>query len=274
MLRKETIGKARTEFNDFEKAEVGGLSWFQRSYPGSYIAKMTQEIEKTIPSKYREELKGMAEGSGQKYEDLVFIAGGAGLLQEGCTSVLTKLDDRLIHGRNFDFEPHCLANYPIIVEYNLRARKNTQASGLWGGAGVFQGVNKAGISVTTNDGGTFDAHRTGMPIAYKIREILENSTTLQDVDSILTPENGKRGCILTVGSVTERTGVVYYLTRWWLAVIWVRIKRNMYSTISSPNSVIAIRPIAKNIPPSGKAWTMTLEYMSPSISLQKRASKV
>ena len=164
-----------------------------------------------MPRKYRRELVAMARGSGVSFIDMASTAFGGVIFDAACTSVLAGVEKGVIHAQNLDFEPAYLGEFPVIVEYDHPGKFRYMHLGIAGIPGMFHGMNEKGISVTVNYGdGTYNGGNTGLPMGYKLREILERAENIEDVQRILH-ETGpdELGWIVTVASASERCGAVF-----------------------------------------------------------------
>jgi len=206
------------ELEGLKRAVLKGRGLIERLAAPAFISHFIRGMRKRIPPEYLEELRGVAEGSGVPEKELVFAAAGAGVFSAPghplapayCTSTLTRLPDRIVHGRNFDFGPAFMASYPVVVHH-----RPPQGTGYWsfGVAGYlpsFHGINERGISVTLNYGvASYDPQARGMPVGYKVRELLRTCATLEEAERAVrdTPSD-EPGWIFTLESADEQAGAV------------------------------------------------------------------
>lgn len=164
-----------------------------------------------IPQRFREELRGVAEASGIDEDRIIRMLFAPDLVGGlACTSVLVKRGGTIIHGRNLDFPPTALGRYPVIIEYHPTGGRGYTLVNIAGYLPALSGLNDAGISVTLNLSFLVDKNRKhGMPVGYKIREILESAETMGDVDRLLEGYATDEGWILTVASGREGKGAIY-----------------------------------------------------------------
>ena len=198
--------------NNGKKEEVmEALPWYLRP-AGSFIMALVAGYSiLRIPGRYRRELKGLSRGSGVPYMDMATTAFGGVVFDAACTSVLARGDGRMLHSQNLDFEPAYLGTFPVIVEYHHPGKLRYMHLGIAGVPGIFHGMNEKGISVTVNYGdGTYNSENKGLPMGYKLREILERAETIDEVESIIR-ETGpdELGWIVTAASAAEKTGAVF-----------------------------------------------------------------
>jgi tetratricopeptide (TPR) repeat protein len=198
--------------NNDRKAEVmSALPWYMRPAGGIIMALVAGYSALRVPRKYRRELSALSKGSGVAFMDIATAAFGGVVFDAACTSVLAGGRKGLLHAQNLDFEPAYLGEFPVIVEYNHPGKLRYMHLGIAGIPGIFHGMNEKGISVTVNYGdGTYNRENKGLPMGYKLREILERAESIDDVERILH-ETGpdELGWIVTVGSSCEKCGAVF-----------------------------------------------------------------
>ncbi|HOP30861.1 MAG TPA: C45 family autoproteolytic acyltransferase/hydrolase [Spirochaetota bacterium] len=198
--------------NNERKAEVmSALPWYMRPAGGLIMALVAGYSVLRVPRKYRRELTALSRGSGVAFMDIATTAFGGVVFDAACTSVLAGGKNGLLHAQNLDFEPAYLGEFPVIVEYHHPGKLRYMHLGIAGIPGIFHGMNEKGISVTVNYGdGTYNRANKGLPMGYKLREILERAESVDDVERILH-ETGpdELGWIVTVGSSCEKCGAVF-----------------------------------------------------------------
>lgn len=167
--------------------------------------------EKTIPPRYRDELRGFADATGIDYDSVIRTIFSSDIVGNlGCTSIVARCGDTMIHGRNLDFPPTTLGRYPLITEYRPGGKKGYTLLGVVGYLPALSGMNDAGISITLNISFLVDENKkAGMPVGYKIRDILESASTMNDVDSLMKGYASDGGWFFTVASAADKTGAVY-----------------------------------------------------------------
>jgi hypothetical protein len=218
VLLKERLSEANREIDAFIDSILASRNVFERAFAPLAISSYTRGMRKRIPAEFLEELAGMAEGSGLPEDRLAFIAAGAGIFGQPmensvphCTSILARLPDRIIHGRNFDFLPALMGKFPVVVHYKPPAGNGYWNFGVIGYLPVFHGINEKGISVTLNYGvASYDGKAEGPPSGYKIRRLLQNAGTMAEAREILkTTPADEPGWIFTVESADEGLGSVF-----------------------------------------------------------------
>lgn len=160
---------------------------------------MVPVIEKFDPA-YVEEMRGIAEGSGEPFAGIVLMNARTEMVvaarkqqveqhfPDGCTAALAlpeaSADGVLLHGQNWDWRAEC-AETAVV----LRIRRNdgpdiltfTEAGGL-----ARSGLNSAGIGLTAN---ALECDRdylrgTGVPLPFIRRKVLESEFLAHAVRTI------------------------------------------------------------------------------------------
>ncbi|OFX19461.1 MAG: hypothetical protein A2041_11980 [Bacteroidetes bacterium GWA2_31_9b] len=191
--------------------------WIVNSVVNSKIKK----IEKNMPLDYLQEMKGMADGSGLELKDIQTIAYLPQLFFKiSCTAFILKNENGIVHGRNLDWPGiEVLTHHPLIVNYKLTNKIPFTNLTFIGYPGVYTGMNHSGLSMSVNMNGApadndkkINDYNTRMPLAFKVRNILENAENIEDVDKLFK-DYSSHAWFITVGSKNDNTGVIYELTR-------------------------------------------------------------
>jgi hypothetical protein len=185
--------------------------WLQK-LPGD----IHERLEKLTDTKIIQQLKGMAEGSGLPYSDLLLGAYFGVLERGGCSSILVKIKNetsyRLIHGRNFDYGKGT-GRYPVVIEYNPTHGIKHLVIGTIGSAGLAEGMNEKGITVSENlaPGDLKNSGIQNTSTNIKLREILSSVSSLKDVEMLMEGYASDVGNTFTIGSGFEIDGIIYDL---------------------------------------------------------------
>jgi hypothetical protein len=212
VLMREEIHSIYQKLNDYKEEFISNTSWYIRPFGNTYLDLKLKFMQNRIPKEYRRELQGLALGAGITYGEALFSALAPELFGFGCSTFLKRLGDRLIMARNFDISPDFLADYPIVIDFNPINNGNFKSFGIVGVLGVITGMNQEGLGVTLNAVKTAEVNKSDeIPILYKTRRILENSTNLKEVEGRLEDYNSDLGWEMIVGSAKEDNGVIYDL---------------------------------------------------------------
>lgn len=211
VLLKEEIAASLANMEKSKASLLDGLPWYLKPFKRAMLRAALRSYAKRLPSLYTQELAGMAEGSGQSFEDFLYYAFGPEIFTMGCSALLKRIGDRVVLARNLDYAPPSLGRFPAVVEFNPTGRRRFTSVGLVGYLGVLTGINDAGVGIALTAVNMYRKHATAdMPIGYKLREILESAADLGDVDRILDGYAAEQGWTLTVCNA-GRDGAIYDL---------------------------------------------------------------
>jgi len=212
VLMKKELNQVAIEVNTFRDDIIASYPFLLRPIIPLFVNSMLNEMKERIPEYYLDEIRGMSEGSGLDFNTILFMAVGGGLMDtSACTAMLVKLNDRIIHGRNFDWEPPLLAKYPVIVKYCPAGKKSFTSFSFVGFPGVVHAVNENKLSLTLNIAAyMYKKDNTGLPITFKTREILENASYLKTAGDVIRKyKTDEPGWMITIGSANETNGAIF-----------------------------------------------------------------
>lgn len=166
---------------------------------------MVPAIEKFDPA-YLEEMRGIAEGSGEPFAGVVLMNARTEMvvaarkqqeqqLPDGCTAALAlpsaSADGVLLHGQNWDWRAECAETGVVLCirrDDGPDILTFTEAGGL-----ARSGLNSAGIGLTAN---ALECDRDyqrgpGVPLPFVRRKVLESARLAEAVHTIMaTPKLG------------------------------------------------------------------------------------
>jgi predicted choloylglycine hydrolase len=159
-------------------------------------AKATEEF---IPETYREEMRGLAEGCGMPYEEVLIVNTMVDRFQTAilCSTVVaagdaTK-DGEVLFGRNLDFPGRNILQRMTVVLVFEPEGSTPLVSVTWPGVlGVLSGMNANGIAGATMQIHRGRERRPGLPYMLMYREALAEARTRDDVFAAIS--KAKRTC--------------------------------------------------------------------------------
>jgi isopenicillin-N N-acyltransferase-like protein len=169
----------------------------QWKFDPAYLLQCAKTMEKHIPAEYIEEMKGIAEGSGLSYEDILILHTHSDTVHYGhgwgrpdskpgqCSNFAVwgdaTADRALLHGRNLDWNSTGGAQkYPCVIEYQP-FKGNRLCLIAWAGAvGSVTGMNDKGITYGEMTSSSTDETLDGMPLFIQFRYILQHANTLEE----------------------------------------------------------------------------------------------
>ncbi len=186
------------------------------------------KLERLTSDKFIHQLKGMSAGSGLPYNDLLLAAYFGVLERGGCSSILAKIKGengilRLLHGRNYDYGKG-MGKYPIVVEYQPDGEWKHLAIGTIASAGLAEGMNEKGITVSGNLAPGDLKNNTIQNASPDVffREILSAASSLKEVDALMKGYASDVGNTFTIGSGTETDGIIYDMN-------YDKVKKNYFN---------------------------------------------
>lgn len=198
-----------------------GSFFLKKWIAGIILHSKIKKVEKTMPDEYIKELKGMAEGSDLSLKDLQTIAYFPQVFFKiSCTAFIMRNENGIVHGRNLDWPGiEVLTHHPLLINYYKEDKIPITVLTFMGYPGVYTGMNHHGLSMSINMNGSpaendkeVSDYNTGMPLAFKLRSILENGDKLEQVDQLFKGYSS-HAWFITVGSKKDKSGVIYELTR-------------------------------------------------------------
>lgn len=143
-----------------------------------------------IPEDYKEEMRGLAEGSGVSLRNIQRIHIISELFYIRCSSFAAfgeaTRGGRLYHTRVFDWIVGSgIEENPIIIIYEPEGKHPFVSIGYAGYIGVLSGMNIEGISVAQIGAKTVDKTLRGVPMPFLLRKVLEESDNLEEATKIV-----------------------------------------------------------------------------------------
>ena len=161
------------------------------------------EFDSHIPKKYSDEMKGIANGAGVDYNDILLINTFEDILNVfSCSSIVTlkqNISKPLIHGRNLDYNVRQVVKMPIIFDY----QQGFTLVGIPGYIGGVSSTNENGLTLSYNFAPGIDNPRIGMPSGLMCRKIIEEAKTLSDAQLIIESTNKTVCNLITISSINE-----------------------------------------------------------------------
>jgi predicted choloylglycine hydrolase len=168
-----------------------------------------------VPRELREEMRGIAEGSGLPYDEVLLLNTIPDLTHGKSPALCSALAvrttrDGLLVGRNLDWEDHGIAHRAGVVFVFAPASGRTVLSVGWPGmVGVATGMNDAGVVLTLNLAFAGDLVGEATPSLLRLRHALERATTVEEAARSLASEPRTLAMnILVAGGAEDRAEVL------------------------------------------------------------------
>ncbi|MBI5078620.1 hypothetical protein HZB08_01170 [Candidatus Saganbacteria bacterium] len=185
----------------------GALKKYGISWP--LLVSMAKNYESGMPEEFKAELRGIAEGSGLSYEEILLgqvvmdlsVIRLSSLAAVGCSGFIAKgkaaSNEALVHGANIEWEDYdnSLRDNLAVIYYEPSAGNKFVALSYAGGAGVLIGMNEKQIasSISAISAGT---NFGGIATLANLRKMLQYSNNLTEAANKLTASD--RTCGYTV----------------------------------------------------------------------------
>jgi isopenicillin-N N-acyltransferase-like protein len=143
-------------------------------------------LDERAPARYRDEMRGVADGAGVQYADVLLINTFDDLMHlVGCSSavVLPAGGEPLRHGRNLDYAIPALARFKAVFDIETRGLR-LRTVGFPGYIGVLTGMNSRGLGLTSHTSAT-GAAAVGVPSGLVYRQMLEEGRDLPSMQAVL-----------------------------------------------------------------------------------------
>jgi predicted choloylglycine hydrolase len=146
-----------------------------------------RETEPFIPEPYREEMRGLAEGCGLPYEEVLLVNTMVDRFQTiACSTVVASgdatKDGEIYFGRNLDFPGrNVLQKMTVVIVWSPEGRTQLAAVTWPGMLGVLSGMNSEGVAGATMLVHKGRERRAGIPYLLMYRQALEAAKTKDDV---------------------------------------------------------------------------------------------
>ncbi len=204
------------------------------SYPVlvGLIKFQTRQMARTLPQKYQDEMRGVADGSGLPYDAVVTIslfydAGQA----MGCTGVLMRgKDGSIIQGRNNDtaaWGGEELSKMTVIVRHKAKGLNEVTHMDQPLYMGVETGYNSKGLCFGEEVLSIKMPNPDGFSLPYLIRMMMEECSTLDDIYPFFDkyPTVGAYGCVWSDldagrGAVVELTPTAWAKNELKDSILW------------------------------------------------------
>lgn len=221
--------------------QPGVIGWGIRQAVGSAAVVMNAHV----PERYRREMQGVARSAGVGYGDIVLLNCfddilanlrllGAMFGRLGCSVLALGAErtatNRLLCGRNLDYfvagsvadDAWAATNYMkehlVTVEYAPRDRFSFIGVGWPGLVGSFTGLGESAVAVASLTVRTIVNRPLATPAPFLYRQILEESTSLDQAVGVLRRARRTQANNVLLASGREGTAAVVEYTPWKLAV--------------------------------------------------------
>ena len=226
-LLKDEIGKSmRAQLSSFER----------RGFSYDRLLEIWNIMEIYLPSEYKEELTGMADGSSMTIEDIIVLntmpAVFNVLVEDACCEISiwgnATTDGKLYHVRSLDWSLYIndpetdvpLYENIIIIIRNPDIGYSSLVPDFAGSIGSWNGINEKGIAVGENSCMTYDTTFHGICPWFRMRMVLDYADSYNEaIDILVSNRTCGTNFILSdanipVGYALDQTANISYVGKW------------------------------------------------------------
>lgn len=199
----------------------GTLAWVARQgLSRAGLQAIADELDPHVPERYKQELRGLAEGSGVPLQELILVHAMPSKFHCSGAAVANSMtrDGKLYHTRSLDYALDIgtqdrLQNHAVLIVRHPNDGIPNAVPAWAGFLGSVTGQNLKGISVGEMGSNSSDETYAGIPMIFLVREVLRRSDTLDEAVTIF--QKGPRTCGFNfiVGSGRELKAVALEVTR-------------------------------------------------------------
>lgn len=160
------------------------------------------------PARFRKELAAAAQHNDIDPDEMLVANTLLELRRLGCSTLVVEparsATGGLLFGRNFDFPSlGVLDKYSLVQVYHPQGKHAFASVAYPGIVGVLSGMNDAGLALATLDveaaaNGSSQFEPTGVPLMLVFRQILEECTTVEEAEQLLSKTKATTWANLTV----------------------------------------------------------------------------
>lgn len=199
-------------------------------------AGLCRAMERYIPESYRQEMRGIARGSGVGYGDVlllnclddvlnVFRRVAPPIRSQACSSFVLlgsrTADGRLIHGRNLDYHfrntplddgggvARLLHKWTVLFSIRPTGRAAFLSVGWPGMAGAQTSINEHGLALGNLTSYAGQVTPLAVPTGFIYRQMAEGASTLREASAILRAARRTMGNNLMVSSGRESSAALF-----------------------------------------------------------------
>lgn len=215
-LLKEEIESLFLRLYAFARKHIK-IPFFWKFFLNLRLDRIYKSIEPFISENYKQELKGLAQGSGISLKEFQRLHTLSEIYPQMCSSFSAfgkaTSDGRLYHMRNFDWSIELgIQDYPVIKVYHLEGKIPFVSIGYIGFIGVLSGINAYGISIAQIGAKTIDVSGEGIPMPLLLRKVLEEAQNLDSAIDIVKKAKRTQGNNYVFASSFEKSAVVIETT--------------------------------------------------------------
>jgi hypothetical protein len=221
LLREESLDYIQ----DYASKVYDVPGWLVRPFVRPMLYYWAWRFNRRIPEDFREEMRGLARGSGLFYNDVLLfnVIWEIGELH-ACSELALKApaarEDKLWHGYTFDLidlEQKFIDPYKAVIFYHPEGKQSFVSVNYIGMVGVYTGMNQSGVSIGWDNSRLNDsektlaeldkAYRVPEPFVFSIRRVMEESENLEGAVELISSLRRPLGDIVIIASRNDMRAV-------------------------------------------------------------------
>lgn len=190
----------------------------KRFFLWNYFKLKALSYQKYIPEYLKEELKGIAKGSGLSYSTILVMhtfLDTMRLLRKSkqCTNFVIMppltLENKLYHGRDLGFSPPDDLKNKLVIFFIKPKKGIPFVSISWPGiCGVLSGMNMEGVSISETSVGTAEVSKKGVPLMFLLRDVIQNSQNLNEAIKRIISQKRICGYTITLAQKNDEAATI------------------------------------------------------------------
>lgn len=171
------------------KSDNEDIMWYLNNREAAY-----QRLEPNIPEKYKDEMRGLADGAGLTFDEVKYMIIFSEFFHCSGFAIFGKAtaDGSLYHGRILDYIINMgLQDHAVVFMVHPKGANGFINVGFASQIGSVTGMNEKHLAIGEMGGGGREKW-DGMPMTLLIRDALERANTLEEARKIFTET--KRTC--------------------------------------------------------------------------------
>lgn len=176
----------------------------------SDLIEVGRHYDRFIPERFREEMRGISDGSHLSYDQILvmntFADALLGKTPRACSAFAVRTSDGLLVGRNLDWVNYGIAHRTGVVFLIQPNSQHSFLSVAWPGmVGVITGMNDQGITISLNLAYAGDLTSEATPALFRLRGTLETQATLKGAidDEIREPRTMASNLLIASGKEND-----------------------------------------------------------------------
>ncbi len=221
----------------------GGIPFLGKRMARRRLEKAWRQMEPFVPQGYLEEMKGLADGANIPLKSLQEVHALPELMATTCASFAASgqatKDGQLIQIRNLDWAIQSdVQKYAAVFVYHPSGGISFVSVGWLGFIGAVTGINEQGISIGEIGAKTTDASLKGIPMPFLLRQVLEESTHLENAVAIIQTATRTGGYNYLFADATAKKAVALETTHGHCAVFWMNQEPKDSFSVPVENAIL------------------------------------